>query len=64
MSPCILLHSHFPLQVERLLHIVLLTAQIHEADAAAGDHLLLVLLLELEGALQILDGHQNSRAQG
>lgn len=42
---CPLLHSHFPLQVERLLHIVVATAQVDEGDIAADCHLLLVPLL-------------------
>lgn len=51
---CILLHSHFPLQVECLLCIVVATAQVEEDSVAADCHLLLVLLLQLKGALQVL----------
>lgn len=58
---CILLHSHFPLQVERLFHIVMATAQAEEAGVAADCHLLLVLLLQLEGTLQVLIRQQNDR---
>lgn len=54
ISVCILLRSHFPLQVERLLHIVVATAQADEVGIAAGCHLLLVLLLQLKGTLQVL----------
>lgn len=60
---CILLHSHFPLQVERLLHIVVATAQVDEGDIAADRHLLLMLLLQLKGTLQVLVRQQNSRSQ-
>lgn len=56
---CILPHSQFPLQVERLLHIVLATAQADEDGVGAGCHLLLVLLLQLKGTLQILIKQQS-----
>lgn len=58
---CILLHAHFPLQVERLLHIAVATAQVDEGGVAAGCHLLLMLLLQLKGTLQILIRQQNSQ---
>lgn len=54
----LLLHSHFPLQVERLLYVVVATAQVDEGDIAADRHLPLVLLLQLEGTLQVLRGCQ------
>lgn len=50
----ILLHSQFHLQVERLLHIVVVTALVDEDGVGSSRHLLLVLLLQLEGALQVL----------
>lgn len=53
-SVCITPHSHLPLQVERLVDIVVATAQVDEGRVAAGCHLLVVLLLQLEGALQVL----------
>lgn len=56
----ILLRSHFPLQAERLLHIVVATAQVDEGSVAAGCHLVLVLLLQLKGALQVLIRQQIS----
>lgn len=58
---CIPLHSQFPLQVERLLHIVVATTQVDEEGVAAGGHRLLVLLLQLKGALQVLIRQQNSQ---
>lgn len=63
LSICVgfLLHSHFPLQVERLLHIVVATALADEDGVAADCHLLFVLLLQLEGALQVLIRQQNSQ---
>lgn len=60
---CVLLHSHFPLQVERLLHIVVATAQVDEGDIAADCHLLLVPLLQLKGALQVLIRQQEGGLQ-
>lgn len=57
----LLLHSHFPLQVERLLYVVVATAQVDESDIAADRHLPLVLLLQLEGTLQVLGGCQNKK---
>lgn len=50
----ILTHLHFPLQVERLLHIVVATAQVDENCVAADCHFILMLLLQLKGALQAL----------
>ena len=58
---CILLHSHFPLQVERLLHIVVATALVEQDGVGADGHLLLVLLLQLKGALQLLIRRHNSQ---
>lgn len=65
--PCVcecvlLLHSHFPLQVERLLYVVVATAQVDEGDIAADRHLPLVLLLKLEGTLQVLGGCQKKQS--
>lgn len=57
---CILLHSHFPLQVDRLLHIVVATALVDEGGVAADCHILLVLLLQLKGTLQVLIRKENS----
>lgn len=57
----LLLHSHFPLQVERLLYVVVATAQVDEGDIAADRHLPLVLLLQLEGTLQVLGGCQKKK---
>lgn len=48
------IHSHFPLQVERLVHIVMTTAQVDKGDVAADGHFLLVFLLQLKGPLQVL----------
>lgn len=50
----ILIHSHFPLQVERLIHIVMTTAQVDKGSVAANGHFLLMFLLQLKGLLQIL----------
>lgn len=57
----IMLHSQFSLQVQRFLHIVLATAQVDEDGVAAGCHLLFVLLLQLEGTLQVLIRQQRSQ---
>lgn len=61
MCVCVLLHSQFPLQVERLLHIVVLTALADEGDIAADCHLILILLLQLKGALQVLIGEETTK---
>lgn len=58
-----LLHSHLPLQTERLLHIVVTTAQVDEVGVGPGCHVLFVVLLQLEGTLQVLIGRQNSQKQ-
>lgn len=58
----LLLHSHFPLQVERLLYVVVATAQVDDGDIAADRHLLLVLLLQLEDTLQVLGGCQKNQS--
>lgn len=51
-----LLHSHLPLEAERLLHVVVATAKVDEADVGAHRHVCLVLLLERQSALQVLVG--------
>lgn len=56
-----LLRSHFPLQAERLLHVVVATAQVDEADVGAHRHPGLVLLLQLQSALQVLVGWDGMR---
>lgn len=48
------IHSHFPLQVERLFHIVMATAQVDKGNVASDGHFLLVFLLQLEGPRQVL----------
>lgn len=47
-------NSQLPLEVERLLHVVLATAQGHEAGVGARRHAGLVLLLQLHSTLQVL----------
>lgn len=51
-----LFHSHFPLEAQRLLHVVLLTAQADEADVGGRRHVCFVLLLHLQSLLQFLAG--------
>lgn len=49
-----MIHSHLPLQVKRLIHIVMATAQGDQGDVGADGHVLLVLLPQLKGLLQVL----------
>lgn len=51
---CLLLHSQLPLQVERLLRVVMTAAQADEGGVRPDGHVVFVLLLQLKGALQVL----------